>query len=193
MGQVEVSAADIARIAGVGPSAVSNWRRRHEDFPSPVNGSDRNPRFELAAVEEWLHRQGKTAEVSPDERLWHAFELARGAMPTSRALVSAGLLLTYLRRHPERRCPPGEAGLQRVLSEAEHALAFGQGTQAAGVIGLRKREASASRARRCCTPSRMPSAGTTCTRLRVPVRPRIRRGREDGNPRHAPGTRRADA
>ena len=29
--------------------------------------------------------------------------------------------------------------MQRVLSEAEHALAFGQGTQAAGVIGLRKR------------------------------------------------------
>ena len=139
MGQVEVSAADIARIAGVGPSAVSNWRRRHEDFPSPVNGSDRNPRFELAAVEEWLHRQGKTAEVSPDERLWHAFELARGAMPTSRALVSAGLLLTYLRRHPGAALPAGEAGLQRVLSEAEHALAFGQGTQAAGVIGLRKR------------------------------------------------------
>jgi type I restriction-modification system DNA methylase subunit/transposase-like protein len=139
VGQVEVSAADIARIAGVRPSAVSNWRRRHEDFPSPVNGSDRNPRFELAAVEKWLRRQGKAAEVSPDERLWHAFELARGAMPTSRALVSAGLLLTYLQRRPGATPPGDEAGLQRVLSEAEHALAFGHGTQAAGVIGLRGR------------------------------------------------------
>jgi hypothetical protein len=139
VGLVEVSAADIARIAGVRPSAVSNWRRRHEDFPSPVNGSDKNPRFELAAVEEWLRRQGKTAEVSPDERLWHAFELARGAMPTSRALVSAGLLLTYLQRRPTAAPPGDEAGLQRVLSEAEHALAFGRRTQAAGVIGLRER------------------------------------------------------
>lgn len=134
-----VSAADIARIAGVRPSAVSNWRRRHKDFPAPVNSSGKSPRFELAAVEEWLRQQGKTAEVSPDERLWQAFELARGTMSASSALVSAGLLLTYLWRHPEATPPVDEQGFQRILSEAEHSLAFGQGTLAAGVIGLRKR------------------------------------------------------
>lgn len=134
-----MSAADIARIAGVRPSAVSNWRRRHKDFPAPVNSSGKSPRFDLAAVEEWLRQQGKTAEVSADERLWQAFELARGTMPAASALMSAGLLLTYLSRHPEAPSPADEQGFQRLLSEAEHSLAFGQGTLAAGVIGLRKR------------------------------------------------------
>lgn len=134
-----VSAADIARIAGVRPSAVSNWRRRHKDFPDPVNSSGKSPRFDLAAVEEWLRQQGKAAEVSPDERLWQAFELARGTMPTASALTSAGLLLTYLRSHPETTPPADEQGFQRMLSKAEHSLAFGPGRLAAGVIGLRKR------------------------------------------------------
>ena len=45
--QVEVSASDIARIAGVRPSAVSNWRRRHGDFPGPIAGTEKSPRFRL--------------------------------------------------------------------------------------------------------------------------------------------------
>ena len=42
-GQTEVTAAQIARLAGVGRAAVSNWRRRHPGFPSPVGGSDTSP------------------------------------------------------------------------------------------------------------------------------------------------------
>ena len=34
-----VTAADIARLAGVGRAAVSNWRRRHPDFPRPVEAN----------------------------------------------------------------------------------------------------------------------------------------------------------
>src|SRR5215470_6594604 len=118
MEQVELSAADIARIAGVRPSAVSNWRRRHDDFPRPVSGTDTSPRFDLMAVEAWLHAQGKMPEIPADERLWQAFESARGVMPTGDALVAAGLLLYYLHCNPGTPVPSDSAGVCRVLDEA---------------------------------------------------------------------------
>lgn len=59
----EVTAAGIARLAGVGRAAVSNWRRRHADFPKPVGGTETSPSFALAEVESWLRDQGKLAEV----------------------------------------------------------------------------------------------------------------------------------
>lgn len=132
-----MSAADIARIAGVRPSAVSNWRRRHDDFPRPVGGTDISPRFDLAAVEAWLQAQGRMPEIPADERLWQAFESARGVMPTGDALVAAGLLLYYLHRHPGTPVPSDSGGVRRVLDEAEHALAFGNSV-VAGLIGLRR-------------------------------------------------------
>lgn len=53
----EVTAAGIARLAGVGRAAVSNWRRRHADFPRPVGGTETSPSFALAEVESWLRKQ----------------------------------------------------------------------------------------------------------------------------------------
>src|SRR5690554_909616 len=50
----QVTAADIARLAGVTRAAVSNWRRRHDDFPSPVGGTSSSPLFALDQVREWL-------------------------------------------------------------------------------------------------------------------------------------------
>ena len=48
----EVTAAGIARLAGVGRAAVSNWRRRHADFPKPVGGTETSPSFALSDVED---------------------------------------------------------------------------------------------------------------------------------------------
>ncbi len=59
----EVTAADIARIAGVGRAAVSNWRRRHRDFPAPIGGPPNSPTFALADVEAWLNANGRAAGV----------------------------------------------------------------------------------------------------------------------------------
>lgn len=66
----EVTAAGIARLAGVGRAAVSNWRRRHGDFPKPVGGTETSPTFRLTAVERWLRDQGKLAAVPLRERVW---------------------------------------------------------------------------------------------------------------------------
>ncbi|MEU6788803.1 N-6 DNA methylase [Nonomuraea angiospora] len=65
-----VTAGDIARLAGVGRAAVSNWRRRFQDFPEPVSGTSSNPLFSLNEVEFWLRSQGKLDELPFDERVW---------------------------------------------------------------------------------------------------------------------------
>lgn len=69
-----VTLAEVARIAGVGRAAVSNWRRRHDTFPAPVGGSDTSPQFSLTEVEQWLRHNGKVEGVGSRERLWPHFE-----------------------------------------------------------------------------------------------------------------------
>ncbi|MFE7463675.1 N-6 DNA methylase [Streptomyces sp. NPDC057499] len=93
-----MTAAGIARLAGVGRAAVSNWRRRHADFPKPVGGTETSPAFSLSEVEQWLRDQGKLAEVPLRERVWQ--QLAghpAGAVP---ALVHTGCALLLLRTGP---------------------------------------------------------------------------------------------
>jgi N-6 DNA Methylase len=62
--QDEVPAAAIARRAGVGRAAVSNWRRRHKDFPEPIGGGSANPTFSWAAVESWLKSTGRADQLA---------------------------------------------------------------------------------------------------------------------------------
>lgn len=76
----QVTAADIARLAGVTRAAVSNWRRRHDDFPSPSGGTSSSPLFPLTGVRAWLDSQNKGAEESPEVRLWHTL---RGDYPST--------------------------------------------------------------------------------------------------------------
>ncbi|MFV0129508.1 N-6 DNA methylase [Streptomyces sp. HMX112] len=94
----EVTAAGIARLAGVGRAAVSNWRRRHADFPKPVGGTETSPSFALADVERWLRAQGKLAEVPLRERLWQ--QIAGHPAGPVTALVHAGCGLLLVRDRP---------------------------------------------------------------------------------------------
>ncbi|MFD6278531.1 SAM-dependent methyltransferase, partial [Streptomyces sp. NPDC060209] len=94
----EVTAAGIARLAGVGRAAVSNWRRRHADFPRPVGGTDTSPSFSLPEVEQWLRDQGKLAEVPLRERVWQ--QLAGHPAGAVTALVHAGCALLLVRDRP---------------------------------------------------------------------------------------------
>ncbi|WP_030788681.1 N-6 DNA methylase [Streptomyces sp. NRRL S-920] len=94
----EVTAAGIARLAGVGRAAVSNWRRRHGDFPRPVGGTETSPSFALADVERWLRAQGKLVEVPLRERVWQ--QLAGHPAGPVTALLHAGCALLLLRDRP---------------------------------------------------------------------------------------------
>ncbi|MEU3659473.1 N-6 DNA methylase [Streptomyces sp. NPDC032940] len=94
----EVTAAGIARLAGVGRAAVSNWRRRHADFPKPVGGTEASPSFALTEVEDWLRGQGKLAEVPLRERVWQ--QLAGHPEGPVTALTHAGCLLLLIHDRP---------------------------------------------------------------------------------------------
>ncbi|ORT58658.1 SAM-dependent methyltransferase [Streptomyces sp. CB03238] len=93
-----MTAAGIARLAGVGRAAVSNWRRRHADFPKPVGGTETSPSFALADVERWLRAQGKLAEVPLRERVWQ--QIAGHPAGAVAALVHAGCALLLVRERP---------------------------------------------------------------------------------------------
>ncbi|WP_233646459.1 N-6 DNA methylase [Streptomyces sp. BSE6.1] len=93
-----MTAAGIARLAGVGRAAVSNWRRRHADFPKPVGGTETSPSFALADVETWLRAQGKLAEVPPRERVWQ--QLAGHPEGPVTALVHTGCVLLLIHDRP---------------------------------------------------------------------------------------------
>ncbi|MFI0239694.1 N-6 DNA methylase [Streptomyces sp. NPDC016845] len=94
----EVTAAGIARLAGVGRAAVSNWRRRHADFPRPVGGTETSPSFALAEIEDWLRAQGKLAEVPLRERVWQ--QLAGHPAGPVTALLHAGSVLLLVHDRP---------------------------------------------------------------------------------------------
>ncbi|MEU1791694.1 N-6 DNA methylase [Streptomyces sparsogenes] len=73
-----VTGAEIARLAGVTRAAVSNWRRRYDDFPAPTGGAANSPLYALAEVQEWLDKQRKGQEVSPEVELWQAMRAVYG-------------------------------------------------------------------------------------------------------------------
>jgi predicted RNA methylase/predicted DNA-binding transcriptional regulator AlpA len=89
-----VTAADVARLAGVGRAAVSNWRRRHADFPDPVIGHGASPAFRLADVEQWLRRQGKLERSGNADTLWRALDAERGDRSLTTAVAE---IADYLR------------------------------------------------------------------------------------------------
>src|ERR1044072_3816664 len=91
-----IAATDIARLAGVGRTAVSNWRRRFDDFPPPLAGTATSPLFSLAEIVGLLRRQGKLAEVPLEERVWQRLradvediDLAKAVARIGTALASA--------------------------------------------------------------------------------------------------------
>ena len=114
-----VSAADIARLAGVGRAAVSNWRRRYPDFPQPVGGTASSPLFGLSAVAGWFRARGKKFELSAGERAWQRLRalgddldlpgrVSRAGAAIADRATSTGIART--RRCPRATNPPASAG-----------------------------------------------------------------------------------
>ncbi|WP_067653339.1 N-6 DNA methylase [Nocardia harenae] len=60
-----VTATEISQLAGVTRATVSNWRKRHDDFPKPIGGTDFRPLFDWNAVQAWLAERGQDAADTP--------------------------------------------------------------------------------------------------------------------------------
>ncbi|RFU39422.1 N-6 DNA methylase [Actinomadura logoneensis] len=95
-----VTAAEIARLAGVGRAAVSNWRKRHDDFPQPVGGTATSPTFSLSEIQDWLGAQGKLSGATADEFLWQDLRKLADEGNLADVLTLAGSFLLYLHRAP---------------------------------------------------------------------------------------------
>ncbi|MRH92816.1 N-6 DNA methylase [Nocardia sp. SYP-A9097] len=77
-----MTATEISRLAGVTRATVSNWRRRHADFPQPIGGTEARPVFDLNEVQSWLAGHGRDAIESPitELRTWVRSSLSAGEM-----------------------------------------------------------------------------------------------------------------
>lgn len=120
-----VAAIDIARLARVGKAAVSNWRRRFEDFPSPVGGTPANPLYSLSAVEGWLTEHGKRVEATPGERVWQSVQNAVVDLRLGSLVGMLTAFVVFTEREPDSwRELSGESddtlthGLPRAVSRA---------------------------------------------------------------------------
>ncbi|MFC4500205.1 MULTISPECIES: N-6 DNA methylase [Streptomyces] len=95
-----VTAAEISRIAGVTRATVSNWRRRHDDFPPPSGGTESSPLYDLEAVQAWLTSRGHHQAADPREEFRTALRLhALGGAAGGTALLP--VVLAASRRTPE--------------------------------------------------------------------------------------------
>ncbi|WP_234485872.1 N-6 DNA methylase, partial [Streptomyces sp. MBT97] len=95
----QVTAAEISRIAGVTRATVSNWRRRHDDFPTPSGGTDSSPLYDLESVRSWLAARGQASAASPSEELRTTLRLhAQSGGGTADLLL---LVLAAAGRSPE--------------------------------------------------------------------------------------------
>jgi type I restriction-modification system DNA methylase subunit len=102
---VFVTVNDIADIAGVGRSAVANWRKRHPDFPLP-NSSER---FDLEEVERWLIERGKIAGRAPRGFiLWRLADALRSVAKPADVLRFVLAALVYLEACDRARSERGD-------------------------------------------------------------------------------------
>ncbi|MFM9493396.1 N-6 DNA methylase [Streptomyces galilaeus] len=108
---VPVTLAEIARLAGVGRAAVSNWRRRHPTFPQRIAGTDVNPQFSMTDIENWLRENKKLKKSVEREWLWPRFEMLGGRDETGDAVARTGRLLAGQEEEEGGRLPPEAAEL----------------------------------------------------------------------------------
>src|SRR5207237_7881052 len=93
IGDATLTASGIARLANVGRAAVSNWRRRYADFPTPVGGTATSPHFDAREVEQWLRRQGKLHQAGTEQWAWRHIESYQPAKQIGDALGISGAYL----------------------------------------------------------------------------------------------------
>jgi type I restriction-modification system DNA methylase subunit len=100
-GDITVTLSQIAELAGVRPSAVSNWRRRFEDFPRPTaSAAGGRDLFSLDAVKAWLVDHRRLVDAKESELLLlTAADLLRSELDTRGTVevLCAALTFVYAR------------------------------------------------------------------------------------------------
>jgi hypothetical protein len=107
-----VGPSDIADMAGVSRSAVSNWRKRAGDFPNPVGGSPAKPLFSRGEVTEWLVRHGYAPRADHGETgTWAAMNALRDELSADDAAEFI-LSLACARKLTDQRLAGSHGGMQ---------------------------------------------------------------------------------
>lgn len=95
-----VTISQIAELTDYGVSAVSNWRRRYEDFPQPVQtAAGGRDLFLLSEVEDWLKQHQR---FRPDGRnevlIFEAANILRGRTPADEGMeaIAAAIALSEI-------------------------------------------------------------------------------------------------
>ncbi|MEU7381662.1 N-6 DNA methylase [Streptomyces sp. NPDC042207] len=112
-----VTGSEIARLAGVTRAAVSNWRRRYDDFPAPTGGSVNSPLFDLAEVKTWLDKQRKGQDLSEEVQLWQVLRGAYGDDMVT-ALADVATVLAGARTKRPEALPKDAVTLARRLADS---------------------------------------------------------------------------
>jgi predicted DNA-binding transcriptional regulator AlpA len=95
-----VRASDIAQMAGVSRAAVTQWRKRHSDFPAPKEAADTpSPLFDRTEIEQWLVDNGRGILLRRTETQGHRSIASRlmqhlqGRYAPGTAIKIAGVLV----------------------------------------------------------------------------------------------------
>lgn len=106
-GQALVAPSDIADMASVSRGAVSNWRKRADDFPQPVGGTATKPLFDRGAVENWLRVTGKSVVTNYEMRTWARMNALRDLGIDPSHLPNVVLTLACARKLVAEQGPEG--------------------------------------------------------------------------------------
>lgn len=117
----QVTAAEISRIAGVTRATVSNWRRRHDDFPAPSGGTESSPLYDLVDVQAWLGARGHATTADPAEELRTTLRLRQPGGDLTGNLLP--LVLAAAQCTPEERAALAGLSDPSLLVRAEGASA----------------------------------------------------------------------
>lgn len=121
----KLTVGQIAGFAGVRPSAVSNWRKRHADFPPPIESTPAGDLFEFGAVLSWLRRHGKSElppELSADLSVASLVAALRGTLGVDRSVLLVMQMIAARRMLPKEYSALRNDLVHRAASRGDDAI-----------------------------------------------------------------------
>ncbi len=117
-----ISANEIARMAGVGASAVWNWKKRYDDFPNPVPAPGKRLRYNRHEVLAWFEEKGIQFEIGDTGQgqlsLWLGPIASRNwSISIFQSLVIAGLTFSEHVKNQDKQVLVALEGLRQNLAK----------------------------------------------------------------------------